>query len=380
MQGAALTTQSTSALAQNSYLAYQSEQQNNRSFSEKYFDINSPKSVLSKQLFAAANFSFKSTFTHLGSSIISGVISPFRTFFSPAYAAGSDPYAAAKFAGIETYDFPRECINADPLTMTPQSSTNADELGIFTPEELTWDMLSDKEAYYSALYSKVGDNEDLAKKVWNCAVFDNTIRGGIGALYGYKGEGAFAMGAGSAVSPTGGLGSLPDGFTFPLKTTQSAIINDKASNDAYGAPWCYNKTTNCHHDYEAADIFVETGTEVVSPVDGEVVTVHDQDNSDIGSRITIKSSKDGVVYYMAHMKDGSIVASNISQGDTVKSGQVIGQVGTNKDAVGTIRHLHIDALPAKYPARVLCSGKFCAGYPFISIQPILSQAFKALPE
>jgi hypothetical protein len=60
-------------------------------------------------------------------------------------------------------------------------------------------MMSNEETWYKALYDKLGssgistgDKEKIAKQVYNCALLDNTVRGGIGALYGYKGEDAYS--------------------------------------------------------------------------------------------------------------------------------------------------------------------------------------------
>ncbi len=192
-QGGASTTTTSAALADKNVLAYENDQAH-AGLVDRYLSTSNPQSLVSRQLFALSSFRismlgslgtglFGSTFSHTLSSL----------FAQPAHAQGDDGYAAARFAGIQdnTYDMPPECLNADPLDMTPQSSTNADELGIFTPDELTWDLMVNKEKWYDALYAKVGGNEDLAKKVWNCALFDNSVRGGMGAQYGYKGEDAY---------------------------------------------------------------------------------------------------------------------------------------------------------------------------------------------
>lgn len=171
-----------------------------------------------------------------------------------------------------------------------------------------------------------------------------------------------------ANAPAGDLGISADGFVFPLKTTKGTLIGDG---------WCHKSLTNCHHDYNAADIFAPTGTPVVAVRGGTVVKSDDNDSSKVGSRLQIKGD-DGLLYYYAHMGDGTI---KVKAGDTVTAGQEIGAVGTNADAVGTPRHLHFDALPANlFSFRPSCSGASCSSYPFVLVQPVLVSAFNNLPD
>ncbi|MBA3758258.1 M23 family metallopeptidase, partial [Candidatus Saccharibacteria bacterium] len=139
---------------------------------------------------------------------------------------------------------------------------------------------------------------------------------------------------------------------------------------------CYQSQTNCHHDYNAADIFAPTGTTVVAARGGTVVTARDNDGSSVGSRVTIKGT-DGNLYYYTHMGNGTI---RVGAGDIITAGQEIGKVGTRADAVGTDMHLHFDALPPPATSRPGCSGASCRSYPFINVQPVLTQSFNALPD
>lgn len=170
----------------------------------------------------------------------------------------------------------------------------------------------------------------------------------------------------------GGVASI-DGFTFPLKTTKSDL--DKGTD---GMKWCKNSQKNCHHDYNAADIFVETGTPVLAAKEGTVVSASDiaTKPSSAGSRIVIRGS-DNKIYYYAHMGANTL---KVKKGDTVTSGQEIGLVGTNANAMNTPRHLHFDILPEQFDRRVSCAGAACNGYPFFEIQPILTKAYELLPQ
>jgi hypothetical protein len=159
--------------------------------------------------------------------------------------------------------------------------------------------------------------------------------------------------------------SATTAIQFPLDTTQTVIKSEQP------APWCYASQNNCHHDYNAADIHAPTGTRVLSPVDGTVVSVTVA-STGVGSRVQIKAA-DGYLWYLAHMDDspGPLVVDN----QTVSRGTPLGYVGTSAHAMGTDPHLHIDKLPTSYNSRPSCSGSDCTQYPFINIQPVLIEAF-----
>lgn len=166
----------------------------------------------------------------------------------------------------------------------------------------------------------------------------------------------------------GGVASSA-GFTFPLKTNQSII---KAGS---GGIWCYEKLTNCHHDYKAADIMAPTGTVVIAAKDGVVVSTHSGNQHP--NNVTIRSSDGAGINYYTHMGANTVVVKN---GQSVKAGDVLGKVGTSVDAMGTAPHLHFDMLPSKYKYRPSCTGAGCNSYPFIEVQPPLVETFNMLPK
>lgn len=162
-----------------------------------------------------------------------------------------------------------------------------------------------------------------------------------------------------------------NGYTFPLKTSRSTIVGNAQS------VWCHKSTSNCHHDYNAADIFVPTGTPVVAMKGGRVQSAKDNatDPSQVGTRVAIMGD-DGNLYYYAHMGNNTL---KVRDGQKVKAGDELGKVGTRENAVGTDPHLHIDRLPgAQNPSRPYCSGAACKSYPFFNIQGILSEVFKSV--
>ncbi|WP_299447009.1 peptidoglycan DD-metalloendopeptidase family protein [uncultured Phycicoccus sp.] len=154
---------------------------------------------------------------------------------------------------------------------------------------------------------------------------------------------------------------------FPLNVTQAHVKNQSPK-------WCWDSKVNCHHDYNAADIFVATGSAVVSPVNGTVKSVNVR-SSGVGSTVTVKDSF-GRLWYFAHMHHNP--APVVTTGQSVTKGQRIGTIGTSAHAVGTDPHLHLD-MRVGVDSRVSCSGSGCAGYGFVNNQPLLRTAFLDRP-
>lgn len=170
----------------------------------------------------------------------------------------------------------------------------------------------------------------------------------------------------------GGLGISSDGFVFPLQTTKGALTNRDP-----GKRWCYEAQTNCHHDYNAADIMADTGTPVVAARGGKVIFGQDNPTGGTGSSIAIMGD-DKNVYWYGHLKSGSVL---LRGGETVKAGDKIGEVGTDADAQNTPSHLHIDVQPPPATTRNGCTNQDCNKPPFkfLDVQPALIKAFANLP-
>lgn len=164
----------------------------------------------------------------------------------------------------------------------------------------------------------------------------------------------------------GGSIAVVDGKAFPLITTKTAIKNNKPY------PWCYTSQSNCHHDYNAADIMIPTGTPVVAAAPGKVVKI----NNGRAAHVVILGD-DRNVYYYTHMGPGTI---KVAKNQAVTAGTPLGNIGTKSDAQGTDPHLHFDILPPPYAMRMGCSGGGCKRYPFQEVQPLLTKLFEALPE
>lgn len=165
--------------------------------------------------------------------------------------------------------------------------------------------------------------------------------------------------------PEGSIGTSPDGFVFPLRTTEEIV-----RQGVNGQRWCADSQTSCHLNYNAADILVPTGTPVLAVRNGTITNIR------AGPARLVLLADNGRSYYYTHMAAGSIP---VGEGQSVQAGDVIGAVGNDVDG-GGIRHLHIDELPRPpYDYRPDCSSAECQAYPFIDIQPELIAAFNRLP-
>lgn len=177
----------------------------------------------------------------------------------------------------------------------------------------------------------------------------------------------------NTTSSSGNLGTSPNGFVFPLKTTKEQIYNGSFQGSE---KWCYKKQENCHGTYPAADIFAPTGTVVVAAVPGTVVSAKE---GCTGKCSVVIKGDDQFVYTYLHMGAGTV---KVKKGEKVVAGQEIGQVGTNADANDTPSHLHFDIYNQSYNSRPSCSR--ANGCPLkgdmINPQPQLISAFNNLPE
>jgi murein DD-endopeptidase MepM/ murein hydrolase activator NlpD len=91
-----------------------------------------------------------------------------------------------------------------------------------------------------------------------------------------------------------------------------------------------------HRSHAGNDIFAKRGTPVVAGVDGTIRTV-EGGRAGIGYYL---DGVDGVTYYGAHMND-----RKVTDGQSVKRGDVIGTVGSTGNASSTPPHLHFEIKP-----------------------------------
>lgn len=246
-----------------------------------------------------------------------------------------------------------------------------------------------QKSYYDDFIAKSTQYKDTGAKgaSESAEIFENELERSGGALIPqrrqYAAE-AFNAFSSNTVGDSTGEGSADpcaakgvDGTgvidVFPLDATKTII-----KTGSEGTHWCYDKTTNCHGSYNAADIMAPTGTDVVAAKAGVVVSVT---NSSGGDYMTIRGSDNKYIYYYTHMGYNSITVAKDQQ---VTAGQVIGKVGTAAEAEGTLPHLHFDILPAaRWSTRPACSRESCDQEikdAFIDPQPHLVQLYNQLPE
>ncbi len=172
-------------------------------------------------------------------------------------------------------------------------------------------------------------------------------------------------------SGPGGVASA-DGVTFPLKTSKTAILAGSVAVGGGVERWCYTSQANCHHDYNAADIMVATGTTVLAPVSGTIVNTHAglgascvYDNR--GDNFSMRQDGNNMAWFMGHMLTGTL---SVHVGDHVMAGQPIGEVGRASEAQCTVPHLHVQENPP---------GDYGGQQNSLNIQPVLVSLFAKLP-
>lgn len=138
------------------------------------------------------------------------------------------------------------------------------------------------------------------------------------------------------------------------------------------------------HNYNANDLMADEGTQVLAFQGGKVTFANQKSTPAAGkpggARANISITSDDWTVTYIHLKPGSLKFAN---GDTVKVGDVIGEVGNSAAADNTPPHLHIDAVDAKGGARPSCSRLSCPKANkdrFIDITTNLLELYNKLPK
>ncbi len=200
--GAAVTTAASKAasiVSLNEYRQYQIESSTAYS---RTFDLSNPESLAAKSFFGLSNFKLSSVANLLNpKNLLNSLNKPFSANTNAATA--DDGYRAANFAGLETYDFPPECYNLNPLTAEPLDGTNT--LSVFAQNDIvqtkenkeyfdklaTWETQTNSTEFYATVYNIIATSkhkekaDNIAVTIYNCNLLDNRIRGSLGFIYGY---------------------------------------------------------------------------------------------------------------------------------------------------------------------------------------------------
>jgi hypothetical protein len=206
-EGAALTTPASKIAALNSVSQFDSDKQSNATLYDRVASLDNPDSLAFRGATAISQLQSNPTasiFTGLA-GMWSSAVKNFGSIFSGhIYAATPNGYAASQFADIETYDFPQQCYDMDPITATPMGGTNV--LDIFNKYGLqpssaqmaalqSWDTETNSKAFFDTVYSiilpKYPDNaDDIAVQIYNCNLLDTVTRGSLGYIFGYTKDNA----------------------------------------------------------------------------------------------------------------------------------------------------------------------------------------------
>ena len=198
--GASLTTPQSAMVASQLAAQYQKDSSGDTSAFNKIASLSNSNSLAFRGLFGLSQINLNNWSTYLSYGL-RNIASIFTLPFTHhALAAGPDLnlYGAAKFSGINTYDFPSQCYNLDPITANPLDGTNIIQVmaksGInIPPGDITWDLVDNNDNWYQYIYDKLKqshvDNPDtVAEQIYNCNLLDTSVRGGFGYLYGYTAD------------------------------------------------------------------------------------------------------------------------------------------------------------------------------------------------
>jgi murein DD-endopeptidase MepM/ murein hydrolase activator NlpD len=134
---------------------------------------------------------------------------------------------------------------------------------------------------------------------------------------------------------------------YGLDPTQQAIVGfgrfPVAGAASWSDDWWFPRFGPGWRLHQGLDIFAPYGTPVRAPVDGTVRVT----NSGIGGLAVYVRQPDRTYWYMCHL---SGLAAGIAEGVTVKTGQVVGYVGTSGNARGGPSHMHFEIHPKGGPA------------------------------
>ena len=134
---------------------------------------------------------------------------------------------------------------------------------------------------------------------------------------------------------------------YGLDATRRAVVGfgrfPVAGEAVWSDDWWFPRFGPGWRLHQGIDIFAPHGTPVRAPVDGRMrVKI-----GGLGGRSAYVVQPDGTYWYLAHL---SGIAPGIAEGVTVKTGQVVGFVGTSGNAAGGKPHVHLQIHPRGGPA------------------------------
>lgn len=140
---------------------------------------------------------------------------------------------------------------------------------------------------------------------------------------------------------------IPDGEVIAPSYSGSSIGRTSSSGlkeykGYYMRPIIGGKKTQGIHGYNGIDIGAPTGTPILAAADGEVIVARAGGwNGGYGNYIVIRHSNGTQTLYAHNSRN------NVSVGDSVKQGEVIGLIGSTGKSTGS--HVHFEIRGAKNP-------------------------------
>ena len=199
---------------------WQNEKDSNASGWERYASLSNPKSLASSMLMQL-NTSTPGAALNSIANPINGLDSYANVLSGEALAEDTTtPSSVAEWSGLDTYDFPKECYDLDPLEPNYfERATNA-PAGVKRDIATLGDSVTFWEAVYSNLPGAPEEKESQAAAVYNCVLLDRSVMGGIGYVYGYTDDGGLSGESSSNSSetpaiPAGGQNYPLYNMTFP---------------------------------------------------------------------------------------------------------------------------------------------------------------------
>jgi hypothetical protein len=198
--GAPVTNPATAEYVKDIELAYLQQERASMSFTERYFDVSNTDSLAAQTLGKVSTFSPSKVSSYLGS------FGNFLTNILPFLGPQADAQASDRetLSEITTYDFPPQCLELEPLDLTPPSGlTNADDLTnaegqpFIDSSLLTLELLGNSDQFWQKVYERVGDNDTdpvTVEQIYNCETLEQRVRGSLGYTSGYTKDGGLEDG------------------------------------------------------------------------------------------------------------------------------------------------------------------------------------------
>ena len=141
---------------------------------------------------------------------------------------------------------------------------------------------------------------------------------------------------------------IPDGEVLPSASSNTSFTKSgnssslKEYNGYYMKPVVGGRKTQGIHGYNGVDIAAPVGTPILAAADGEVIISRSGSwNGGYGNYIVIRHDNGTQTLYSHNNKN------NVSAGDNVNQGDVIGSVGSSGKSTGS--HVHFEIRGAKNP-------------------------------